>query len=131
MNASTDNTLVPGGGEIPVGTKFNFYNCPDPGKTVLVTKVVDYDCDGEMGQWNDYVLENWEFQWTTEIGGTTVSGTVLTDANGQASFTVPSGAQEIFVSEDPNNTITGSNGLLLDYEAYDDLYTQSIIIDAS
>ena len=77
------------------------------------------------------MLENWEFQWTTEVAGSTVSGTVLTDANGQALISVPSGAQEIFVSEDPNSTIAASNGFLLDYEPYDDIYTQSIIIDVS
>ena len=60
--------------------KYNFYNCPEAPTTVLVNKIMDYDCDGqETG--NDYGLDNFEFQWTTDNN---LSGTILTDANGQA-----------------------------------------------
>ena len=107
--------------------KFNFYNCPEPITTVMVSKIIDYDCNGVVDEWTaDAGFEGFEFQWATDNN---ISGTILTDANGQAFIEVPSGTQAITISEDPSSPMVMSNGFEYSYEAYNDIYTQTINID--
>jgi len=92
--------------------EINFFNCPDPTYTVVVEKVVDWNCDGEFGA-NDELLEGWEIFWESD----NYNGSVFTDLNGQATIELPVTEQQISVWEDLEDMMF-VNGWDFSYEVY-------------
>ena len=103
--------------------EINFFNCPISTYTVVVEKVVDWDCNGEFGS-GDELLEGWEIFWESN----NYSGSVLTDINGQATIELPVTEQQIMVWEDFNNSIF-TNGFNYSYEVFGDDYEYVINFD--